>query len=414
MKSRRVVITGLGVVAPNGIGKDNFWAALIAGRSAVSWVTKFDASPYDCQVAAEVRDFRPEEYMHARRVRHRGRFSQFAVAAAKLAAEDAHLHTPIMSRRVVACLGSAYNGLGDIYEPARLGFERAGVVGVPAMTAVEYAAHAPVSHVAVELGLTGQVMTLASACTTGLDVIQWATTQIHQGDADIALAGATETPVSTSCFLGFSALKALSTFKNPPLKGSRPYDLRRAGLVIGEGCGAFVLEALEHAQARGVRIYAEVLGYGTANEGGHGTRMDASESALSRAIDDALHQGHLASTSLDHINAHGNSLPDFDLVETLAFKRALRNHAYSVPITSIKSMIGHALAAAGALQVAAACCTIAGSVIPPTINLETPDPECDLDYVPNYRRVSRVKNVLINAHALGGTHSVLILGAPPV
>jgi 3-oxoacyl-[acyl-carrier-protein] synthase II len=411
---RRVVITGIGVVAPNGIGKDSFWKALTAGSSAVGWITRFDSSPYECRVAAEISNFRPEQFMHPRRAKHRGRFSQFAVAAAKLAAADAVLPSPPTSRRTMACIGSAYNGLGDVYEPARLGFDQKGVAGVPTMSAVEYSAHAPVSHVSAELGISGQAMTLASACATGLDVVQWASSQIQQGNVDIVLAGSTETPISTSCFFGFSAMRALSTFNNPPLRASRPYDLHRAGLVIGEGCAVFVFEELDHARARVAPIYAEVLGYGSGNEGAHATKMDASEVALTEAIDAALHSSGLQPCQIDHINAHGNALPDFDLVETLAFKRALGRHAYSTPVVSIKSMIGHALGAAASLQVAAACMTISNSTIPPTINLEYPDPECDLDYVPLRRRLSRVRNVLINAHALGGTHSALILGTPPI
>ena len=411
---RRVVVTGIGVVAPNGIGKADYWQALIAGASAVGWVTRFDSSPYECRVAAEVKHFRGEQFMHPRRVKHRGRFSQFAVAAAKLAAADAGLSPPLDSRRTMACIGSAYNGLGDVYEPARFAFDRQGVSGVPPMSAVEYAAHAPVSHVSAELGISGQAMTLASACTTGLDVVQWASSQIQHGNADIVLAGSTETPISTSCFFGFSAMRALSTFNSPPLRASRPYDLHRAGLVIGEGSAVCVFEELEHARARNVPIYAEVLGHGSGNEGAYGTKMDASELALSDAIESALYDAALRPNQIDHINAHGNSLPDFDLAETMAFKRTFGRHAYSTPIVSIKSMIGHALGAAASLQVAAACLTIANSIIPPTINLDSPDPECDLDYVPLRRRLSRVRNVLINAHALGGTHSALIVGTPPI
>jgi len=411
--SRRVVVTGLGVVAPNGIGKDTFWQNLVAGKSAIDYITAFDPTPYPCHVAGEVRDFDPKEFMHARRTKHRGRFSQFAVAAAKLALSDSGIDISAwQQRRVVACLGTSMNGSGDVYETARVGYEKDGVRGIPMMSGIEFAAHAPVSHVSSELGIRGQGMTLASACATGLDAIQWGVDQIREDRADVVFAGSTEAPLSEFCFATLCALGALSKFNDPPLKASRPYDRRRDGLVLGEGAGICVLEELGHATDRGANIYAEVLGYGTGNEGGLGTNINAAELALTEAINAALTTARKNPRDIDYINSHGNSLPDYDLIETRAFRAALGNAAYSVPTSSIKSMIGHAMGAASALQVIASCLTLEHSVIPPTINLEVPDPECDLDYVPNKARTSRARTVLINAHAMGGTHSVLILGKP--
>jgi 3-oxoacyl-[acyl-carrier-protein] synthase II len=411
--SRRVVVTGLGVVAPNGIGKDTFWQNLVAGKSAIDYITAFDPTPYPCHVAGEVRDFDPKEFMHARRTKHRGRFSQFAVAAAKLALSDSGIDISAwQQRRVVACLGTSMNGSGDVYETARVGYEKDGVRGIPMMSGIEFAAHAPVSHVSSELGIRGQGMTLASACATGLDAIQWGVDQIREDRADVVFAGSTEAPLSEFCFATLCALGALSKFNDPPLKASRPYDRRRDGLVLGEGAGICVLEELGHATDRGANIYAEVLGYGTGNEGGLGTKINAAELALTEAINAALTTARKNPRDIDYINSHGNSLPDYDLIETRAFRAALGNAAYSVPTSSINSMIGHAMGAASALQVIASCLTLEHSVIPPTINLEVPDPECDLDYVPNKARTSRARTVLINAHAMGGTHSVLILGKP--
>ncbi|MEX2224699.1 MAG: beta-ketoacyl-[acyl-carrier-protein] synthase family protein [Candidatus Rokuibacteriota bacterium] len=411
--SRRVVITGLGVVAPNGIGKEPFWQNLIAGKSAIDYITAFDASPYPCQVAGEVRDFDPKVFMHVRRTKHRGRFSQFAVAAAKLALSDANIDLGTeRPRRVLACLGNSMNGSGDVYEAARVGFDRQGMKGIPLMSGIEFAAHAPVSHVSSELGIRGQGMTVASACATGLDAIQWATDQIRNDEADVVFAGSTEAPISEFCFATLCALGALSKFDDPPLKASRPYDRRRDGLVLGEGAAICVLEELEHAIDRGVHIYAEVLGFGSGNEGGFGNKMDAAELALAEAITSALEASARRPQDLDYINAHGNSLPDYDLIETRAFRRALGKAAYSVPASSIKSMIGHAMGAASAFQTVASCLTLKHSMLPPTINYEVPDPECDLDYVPNEARASRVRTLLINAHAMGGTHSVLVLGKP--
>ena len=410
-RRRRVVITGLGVIAPNGIGKDAFWGNLVAGHSAVDYIQAFDASSFPCKVAAEVRDFRPERFMHARRTKHRGRFSQFAVAAAKLALEDSRLVlSSELPERVMLCIGTSANGVGDVYESARLGFERSGVNGVPQTTTIEWASHAPVAHVSTELGLRGQAMTLASACSTGVDALQWAATRVMAGDADLVLAGGTDAPISPLCFATFCAAGALSRFNAPATRASRPYDLNRDGLVMGEGAVIYTVEGLEHALARDATIYGEVLGFATGNEGGYGARTEAGELALSDAILAALNSANLAKEDIDHINAHGNAMPDYDLVETRAFKRAFGPIAYNIPVNSVKSMIGHAMGAGSAFQVAAACLTLRYSIIPPTINLDTPDPDCDLDYVPGKARVSRIRNVLINAHAMGGTHSVMILG----
>jgi len=412
-RSRRVVITGLGVVAPNGIGKDAFWSALVAGKSAVDYITAFDATLYPCRVAAEVQDFNPADFMHVRRTKHRGRFSQFAVAAAKLAVADSRLKiAQEVPERVLACIGSAMNGSGDVYETARVGFEKSGVEGIPLMSGVEFAAHAPVSHVSVELGLRGQGMTLASACATGLDTIQWARTEIDSGRADVVMAGSTEAPISEFCFATLCARGALSIFNDPPLRASLPYDLRRDGLVLGEGSCVFVVEDLEHARDRGAPIYAEVLGFGSGNEGGFATKVNAPELALRAALLGGLASANETPASIDYVNAHGNSLPDYDLIETRAIRETFGRAAYNVPISSIKSMIGHAMGAAAGFQVAATCLTLLHSIIPPTINYQTPDPECDLDYVTHQARPSRVRTALITAHAMGGTHSVLVLGAP--
>jgi len=413
MKRRRVVVTGLGVVAPNGIGKDPFWEGLVRGRSAIGPISLFDASAFPCRIAAEVSHFHPQTFMLPARAKHRGRFCQFAVAATKLALQDARLDLKnVRGDRVRVVIGTSMAGFADVAETARAGFEKEGLEGISIVSALEMAPHAAVAQVSVELGLKGQALTLGSACTTGLDAVQWATTQIADGYADVAFAGSTDAPLGEFPYATLAALRILTKYEGPPGKASRPYDLHRDGMVLGEGAGVVVLEELESAHSRGARVYAEVLGYGHGNEGGYGPRTDTAEKALADAIRAALAGARLTSGDIDHINAHGNGLPDYDLVETRAFKAALGAHAYNVPVTSIKSMIGHAMGAASALQVAASCLTIQHDIIPPTINLDTPDPECDLDYVPLEARVGRVRRVLLNAHAMGGTHSVLILGAP--
>ena len=410
---RRVVITGIGVVAPNGIGKQAYWDSLVAGRSGVDWITEFNTDPYPCKVAAKVKDFDPADFMNWRRARERGRFSQFAVAASKMARDDAGLDlSKEPPQRVLACIGNAMNGSGDVFDVARTGWEKDGLVGIPTLSGVEFAAHAAATHVSTELGIRGQALTLASACSTGLDVIQWAAEKILDGTASIVFAGSTEAPLSEFCFATLCAFGSISTFNDPPLKASRPFDLRRQGLVLGEGSAVMVVEELEHALDRGAFIYAEVLGFGTGNEAGLQNRREASQIALQQSIDSALAQAALMPEQIDYINAHGNAMPDYDRIDTEALRGSFGKSAYSIPVSSIKSMVGHAMGAAGSLQVAATCLTLAHSIIPPTINYEVPDPACDLDYVPNIARVCRVRRALINAHAIGGTYSALILGVP--
>lgn len=409
---RRVVITGIGVVAPNGIGKQAFWDSLVAGRSGVDWITEFNTDPYPCKVAAKVKDFDPGDFMNSRRAREWGKFSQFAVAASKMARDDARLDlTKEPPQRVLVCIGNAMNGSGDVFDIARIGWQKDGLSGIPVLSGIEFAAHAAATHVSTELGISGQALTVASACSTGLDVIQWATEKILDGTASVVFAGSTEAPLSEFCFATLCAFGSISTFNDPPLKASRPFDLRRQGLVLGEGSAVMVVEELEHALDRDAFIYAEVLGFGTGNEAGVQNRREASQVALRQSIDSALAQAVLTPQQIDYVNAHGNAMPDFDRVDTEALRASFGPSAYSIPVSSIKSMVGHAMGAAGSLQVAATCLTLAHSIIPPTINYEVPDPACDLDYVPNVARVCRVRRALVNAHAIGGTYSALILGA---
>jgi 3-oxoacyl-[acyl-carrier-protein] synthase II len=410
---RRVVLTGLGVIAPNGIGKQAFWESLIAGKSGVDWITAFDPTPYPCKVAAEVKDFRPQDFMRGRTA-HWGRFSKFAVAAARLALDDSKLNLKsTVGDRVLVCIGNAMNGSGDVYDIARIGFDRTGLAGIPKESGFEFAAHAPSSHVSRELGITGQGVTMASACSTGLDVLQWASDQVAAGKADVVFAGSTEAPISEFCFATLCALRdAISTFDDPPLRASRPFDLRRSGLVLGEGAAVCVVEELEHAQDRGAHIYAEVLGFGSGNEGGIGAKRHSRELALANAIAEALDRAAVTPGQIDYVNIHGNSMPDYDVVDTRAFRKVLGNAADNIPFSSVKSMIGHAMGAAASFQIAATCLSLEHGIIPPTINYEIPDPNCDLDYVPNNARTCRIHTALINAHAIGGTYSAAVLSSP--
>jgi 3-oxoacyl-[acyl-carrier-protein] synthase II len=412
-KSRRVVITGLGVVAPNGIGKHAFWEALVAGKSGIDYITSFDSAPYACDVAAEVKDFEPTNFMTKKNARELWRFSQFALASAQMAIDDAKLEITDRNRMDMgACFGTCVSGVERVYESFEL-VRRSTFSDLNPLTSFQYSTHAPVAHVAIELGIKGPVMTLASGCSTGLDVINWGYEQIQAGLVTSVVAGSTEAPLTPMVYSTWAALGILAKATAKPAKASRPYDLTRDGLVLGEGGGAVVLEELERAKERGAPIYAEVTGFGSASEALNLRKGDLTGDGLARAIRQALASCSVSSDSIDYINSHGNSLPENDLAETNAYKDAFGAGAYSIPISSIKSMIGQPIAASGILQAISTALTVSNGIIPPTINYSTRDPQCDLDYVPNFSRRARVKRALINAHAMGGTHSVILIEKAP-
>jgi 3-oxoacyl-[acyl-carrier-protein] synthase II len=408
-KRRRVVITGIGVVSPIGIGKDTFWRNLIAGKSGVDWITAFDPSPYPCKVAAEVRDLNPKDFMSSRSARTMGRFSHFAVSAARLAMSDSGLSIKNgLAERAAVCFGSS--GGAEIFESAANQLVNLGLPGVSPSHALEYPPHTPSAHVSIELGLRGQVVSVSSNCCTGLDAIHAARTMIESGSADVAVAGSCEAPLFPTSFATFCALGALSRRTSEPSRASRPYDLMRDGLVIGEGAAALILEDSEHADRRGVAPYALVKGFSGASEAIDMRKGDQTGQVMALALSHAVQSAGISPTDIDHVNAHGSSLPDFDVCDSNAFKLALGSHAYRIPIASIKSMIGQPFAAAGSFQVAAACLSLKHQRVPPTINQDVPDPRCDLDYVPNKSRAARVRHVLVNAHSFGGGCAAMVLG----
>jgi 3-oxoacyl-[acyl-carrier-protein] synthase II len=420
-KSHRVVITGLGVVSPIGIGKDAFWENLIAGRSGVDYITAFDPSPYPCQVAAEVRGFDISRFMTSKAAKKLSRCSQLSVAAARLALEDSHLATPfaVGTQRIGVCFGTSVSGMADIGENSHRAFLTTGVTDLNPLAMLEFPAHAATSHVARELSISGPSTTVASGCASGLDAVLWGASQVTQGRIDVSIVGAADAPLTEFILSLFCAGKFLATWQGPPGQASRPYDLLRSGLVLGEASAALVLEDLEHASARGASIYGEITGTGSSSEGGfHGRIADVYRKGLETAIANALSSAGVCPEHLDHINSHGNSTKTDDAAETAAFKRVLGDHAYKVPITSIKGAVGQPLAAGGILQIAAAVLSMTFGYAPPTINQELRDPECDLDYVPNEGRVARIKNVLVHSHSLGGllpgSHTAVVLGAPPI
>ncbi len=321
MNRRRVVITGLGVVAPNGIGKEAFWNNLVAGKSAVDYITAFDPSPYPCQIAAEVRDFVPEQFMSRQHTKVMGRFSQFAVASARLALEDASLQIePGFSHRFSVVYGNS--GGGDIFETAARGLIQDGVRGITPWAALEYPPHAPASYVSIELKTTGPTVSLSSNCCTGLDVINLGFTQIASGKVTVAIVGSCEAPISPTAFATFCSLGCLTTRACSPHQASRPYDKLRDGLVMSEGGAALILEDLDFAMTRGAHIYGEVLGHAAASEAIGMRKGDLSGKVMAAAISAAIANAGLTPSEIDHVNAHGSSLPDFDICDQNPSARA--------------------------------------------------------------------------------------------
>ena len=410
---RQPVITGLGIVSPIGVGIDKFWAAACAGRSGIGNPTLFDASklPADCRIVGEVPDFNPLDWMPARVARMAARFSQFAISTARMSRADSNLDAAgIPPERMKVAIGTSLNGHPDVAEPNLLSFLRGDQLWPWA--ALEFPAHSATSHVAIDSRAMGQTTTFATACAAGLDAIGWAADEVREGRASAVLAGASETPLSAFLLTIFHSVGVLSKWQGPPDEASRPFDRWRAGLVLAEGAAVVTVESEEDARARGVPIYARILSVASANEGAHLRKVDETGEAISRAIDAALRRANLSPTDVDFICAHGNSMEDYDTAETAGIKRVFGSHSWNIPVSSNKSMCGQALAASSAMQVVVSCLALKHQVVPPTINYHTPDPRCDLDYVPNVARAARVRTALIHAHSLGGAHVAMILAAP--
>jgi 3-oxoacyl-[acyl-carrier-protein] synthase II len=410
-RTRRVVITGLGVVAPNGIGKEAFWDALVAGKSGIDYISAFDASSYSCQIAGEVQGFVPSDFISARKAKLMGRFSQLAVASARLALDDAALAmTPTLAAKTTICFGTSASGVGDIGGETMNALREGGPKSVQAWAALEYPSHSAGSYLAIEFGIKGRSMSISSNCCTSLDAVQTGFEQIVEGTATVALVGGSDAPIFPPAFSAFCALGSLTKRNDSPQEASRPYDLLRDGAVVSEGGVTLVLEDFESAIDRGAAIYAEILGYGAASEAIGMRKGDITGKVMAQAIRSAISKAGLRPTEIDHVNSHGSSLPDYDVCDTNALKIALGEHAYKIPVVSIKSMIGQPLAAATGFQTVSGCLSIREQRVPPTINQQVPDPQCDLDYVPNVSRPARVNHVLINGHSYGGSVSALVIG----
>ncbi len=408
----QAVITGLGIVSPIGVGVEKFWAAALAGKSGIRTPTLFDCSklPRECRMVGEVSDFQPLDWMPARVARMAGRFSQFAVAAAKMARDDSGLDAAeIQPDQLKVSIGTSMNGQVDLGEPTFSAFLRGQEVSP--WTTNEYPAHAATSHIAIDAGAHGQTTTFSTACAAGLDSIGWAAEEVRRGQAMAVIAGGTETPLSAYSLTLFQAVGVLSKWPGPPEEASRPFDRWRSGLVLAEGAAVVTIENEEMARARGATIYARVLSYASTSEGAHLRKVDETGEAVAGAMAIALNRAGLVPSDIDFICAHGNSMLDYDLAETSGIKRVFGQHAWSMPVSSLKSMCGQALAAGSAMQVVGSCLALRDQIVPPTINYQMPDPMCDLDYVPNRARPARVRTALIHAHSLGGSHVAMILGA---
>ena len=408
-KMKRVVVTGLGLVTPLGIGIAKNWEKLMSGISGVSEVSLFDASEFTTKIAAEVRDFDPLEYIDKKEARRMDRFTQFAVAAAKMALEDANLQLEKIDReRAGVFIGSGVGGIKTLEEQAMVlkekGPDRVSPFFVPMMIA-----NMAGGQIAIHFGLTGPNETVVSACASGSNAIGDAFRFLQRGEGDIAIAGGAEAPITPLSFAGFCSMKAMSTRNDEPQKASRPFDKLRDGFVMGEGAGILILETLEHALARNARIYGEIVGYGVTSDAYHITAPDPEGKGAARAMELAIKDAGLLPTEINYINAHGTSTPLNDKIETIAIKRVFGEHAYKLLVSSTKSMTGHLLGAAGGVETIYTTLAVYYDQVPPTINYEEPEEGLDLDYVPNQGRNVKIFAALSNSLGFGGHNVSLVI-----
>jgi 3-oxoacyl-[acyl-carrier-protein] synthase II len=410
MNKQRVVITGMGLVTPLGSDLNTFWENLMAGKSGVGPVTRFDASEYSTRIAAEIKDFDPENYIDKKEARRMDRFVQFAVVAAIMALKDANLDVREGTdpERVGVYVGSGIGGLETWEEQHKVllekGPRRISPFFIPMMIA-----NMASGMISITTGAKGPSSSPISACATSTHAIGDAFKMIQRGDADVMICGGAEATIRPTGMGGFCAMRAMSTRNDEPEKASRPFDLNRDGFVMGEGSGVLVIETLEHAQKRGARIYGEVVGYGMSGDAHHISDPAPEGEGAARCMKIALKDAGLEPAEVQYINAHGTSTPAGDRNETKAVKTVFGDHAYKLAVSSTKSMTGHLLGAAGAVEAIVCALTLEHQTLPPTINYETPDPECDLDYVPNEPRKADVHVAVSNSFGFGGHNSTIIL-----
>ncbi len=408
MEMKRVVVTGVGAVTPVGNTAEEFWAALIAGKSGIGPITRFDTTGYPTRIAGEVRGFEPLKYIDKKDDRKFDPFLKYAIACAVMAVEDAGLKVDTVDgARFGVLVGSGIGGIGTLLDQYDIlkerGIDRVSPFFVP-MIIINMAS----GVISMRFGAKGPNSSVVTACATGNHAIGDAMKIIQRDDADVMIAGGAEAIILPLTIAGFCQMKAMSTRNDEPTKASRPFDAERDGFVCGEGGGLLVLESLEHAVGRDARIYAEVVGYGMTGDAHHMTAPDPEGDGAARAMGAALRDAGLGASAVGYINAHGTSTPYNDKFETLAIKRVFGEHARKLAVSSTKSMTGHLLGAAGGIEAIATALAIHHGILPPTMNYEKPDPDCDLDYIPNQARKQDVEVALSNAFGFGGTNATLV------
>ncbi|MBF0491046.1 MAG: beta-ketoacyl-[acyl-carrier-protein] synthase family protein [Candidatus Omnitrophica bacterium] len=415
MKKRRVVVTGVGIIAPNGIGNDACFSAMIKGVSAIRKVTEFDVSIFNSKIAAQVSDFDPialgltfEEAMRM------DRYVQFACVAVRMALDDSKLNLKnVNKQRMGVCLANAICGTKYMEEEFALVTDSGANPINPAIVRPDlYDAamfNTPSSEIAAKYGLQGVCNTISTGCTAGTDSVGFALESIQDGDVDVMVCGASEAPITPITFGAFDTVNAMSVNNDDPVKASCPFDARRSGFVISEGAGLLILEELNHALARGARIYCEVTGFGTTCNAYHMTDLPPEGDAMADSIDLAIRDAGIKPEQIDYISAHGSSTKQNDVFETNAYKMSLGAHAYKVPISSVKSMIGHPLSGANGIELALSSLMFERNILPPTINQEVKDPQCDLNYIPNKAMEKKVNCILKTSSGFSGIHSAMIL-----
>jgi 3-oxoacyl-[acyl-carrier-protein] synthase II len=405
----RVVITGLGLITPIGNNPNEFWFNLTQGNSGVSIIDRFDSSAFTTRIAAQIRDFVPQDYLPRTEARRMDRFAQFACGAARLALEDAKLQiTPQLALRSGVWIGSGIGGIETI-EKQHDALQSRGLSGVSPFFIPMLIPNMAAGQVAIQLGLKGPSACTVTACASGTNSIGEAFNLIRLGKAEVMLAGGSEACITPLGIAGFCAMKAMSTRNDDPQGACRPFDQQRDGFVMGEGAGIIVLEEFEHARQRGAVIYGEILGYGSSTDAVHMVQPDSTGRGAVAAMQEAIRDAGIKPQEIDYINAHGTGTRLNDLVETIAIKDVFGDYSYRLPVSSIKPCTGHMLGAAGAVEAIACLLAMQQGEIPPTANLQDPDPECDLDYVPQSARTAQLNTVLSQSLGFGGHNAVLIM-----
>lgn len=409
MGKRRVVVSGVGAITPIGNDKDTFWKSLLNGKSGTSRLTSFDPTNFTSQIAAEVKEFNPLPFVSSKDLRRMDKFVQYAVSAARMAVDDAKLKLDEEdSNRIGIIIGSGIGGLHTIEEEHKVLLEKGPSRISPFLIPMLIVNMAP-GQISIDLGIKGPNSCIATACASANHALGDSFRILQRGEADVMITGGTESCITPLGFGGFCALKALSTRNDEPERASRPFDKMRDGFVMAEGAGIVVLETLEHARSRSAPIYAEVIGYGMSGDAYHMTAPDSTGQGAARAMKSALDDAGITPKDVSYINAHGTSTFLNDKIETMAIKKVFDEYAKKTAVSSTKSMTGHLLGAAGGVEFIACCLSIKESVVPPTINYEFPDPECDLDYVPNEARKMEVDVAMSNALGFGGHNATIVL-----